>query len=51
MSLLTKFLTCLGDICLYSIYICICVHIFAGGIEMIELGNFVLYIYTYCLQS
>lgn len=28
-------------LCLYSIYICICVYIFSGGIEMIGLGNFV----------
>lgn len=33
------------------IYICVYVYIFAGGIEMIELGNFVLYIYMYYLQS
>lgn len=31
----------------FSIYIYICVYTFAGGIEIIELGNFVLYIYTY----
>lgn len=25
--------------------------VFTGGIEMIELGNFVLYVYMYYLQS